>query len=81
MQDLVSSIDACASARPVNAANGVPGEGRQFQLQPEQGRQRTTARPGSRTRTPPASPAEIRFIDHMAWRKRCDRAFASWSLF
>jgi hypothetical protein len=31
MQDLVSSIDACASARPVNAANGVPGEGRQFQ--------------------------------------------------
>ena len=28
-----------------NAANGVPGEGRQFQLQSGQGRQRTTARP------------------------------------
>jgi hypothetical protein len=28
-----------------NAANGVPGEGRQFQLQSRQGRQRTTARP------------------------------------
>ena len=37
--------------------------------------------PRSRTRTPPAPPAEIRFIGHMAWRKRCDRAFASWSLF
>src|SRR5258707_12200054 len=31
--------------------------------------------PRSRTRTPPAPPAEIRFIDHTAWRKRCDRAF------
>ena len=37
--------------------------------------------PRSRTRTPRAPPAEIRFIGHMAWRKRCDRAFASWSLF
>ena len=64
-----------------NAANGVPGEGRQFQLQSGQGRQRTTARPALRTRTPPAPPAEIRLIGHMAWRKRCDRAFASWSLF
>jgi len=64
-----------------NAANGVPGEGRQFQLQSGQGRQRTTARPALRTRTPPAPPAEIRFIGHMAWRKRCDLAFASWSLF
>jgi hypothetical protein len=34
-----------------------------------------------RTPTPPAPPAEIRFIGHTAWRKRCDRAFASWSLF
>ena len=56
-------------------------EGRQFQLQSGQGRQRTTARPALRTRTPPAPPAEIRFIGHMAWRKRCDLAFASWSLF
>src|SRR5712672_1661199 len=29
--------------------------------------------PRSRTRTPPAPPAEIRFIGHTAWRKRCDR--------
>jgi hypothetical protein len=26
-------------------------------------------------------PAEIRFIGHTAWRKRCDRAFTSWSLY
>jgi hypothetical protein len=43
-----------------NAANGVPGEGRQFQLQSGQGRQRTTAAPRSRTPTPPAPTAEIR---------------------
>src|SRR5450631_3153370 len=35
-----------------NAANGVPGEGRQFQLRSGQGRQRTTAAQRSRTPTP-----------------------------
>src|SRR6267142_2486443 len=31
------------------------------------------AAPRSRTPTPPAPPAEIRFIGHTAWRRRCDR--------
>src|SRR5229473_8440825 len=33
----------------------------------------TPAAPRSRTPTPPAPPAEIRFIGHTAWRRRCDR--------
>ena len=59
---------------------GVPGEGVNSRCNLGNAASATAA-PRSRTPTPPAPPAEIRFIGHTAWRKRCDRAFASWNLF
>ena len=53
---------------------GVPGEGVNSRCNLGNAASATAA-PSSRTPTPPAPPAEIRFIDHTAWRKRCDRAF------
>jgi hypothetical protein len=54
---------------------GVPGEGVNSRCNLGNAASATAAL-RSRTPTPPAPPAEIRFIGHTAWRKRCDRAFA-----
>jgi hypothetical protein len=51
---------------------GVPGEGVNSSCNLGNAASATAA-PRSQTPTPPAPPAEIRFIGYTAWRKRCDR--------
>ena len=63
-----------------NAANGVPGEGRRFQLQSGQGRQRTTARPAFAD-THASSTAGRNSLHRSHGLGKRDRAYASRGLF
>jgi len=64
-----------------NAANGVLGEGRQFQLQSGQGRQRTTARPAFADTHASSTASRNSLHRSHGLAKALRSAFASWSLF